>query len=174
MDSLGPWFSTFVMVWPFNAVPHVWWPLTIELFSLLLHNSNFATAMSHHVNICLFQWAQMKGLNDPPPQRACYPQVESIWSRGRCSRVSPSGSSFLLSSHATYAGIWPPVTWLFAVSNESSWKRGVPVTRVDDSIMEVNAQISDPQGSPGSAGFSLGTSCTASLSEVMRLLATGV
>jgi hypothetical protein len=36
-------FSTFLMLRPFNTVPHVVLPLTVTLFLLLLHNCNFAT-----------------------------------------------------------------------------------------------------------------------------------
>lgn len=48
------------------------------------------------------------------------------------------------------------------------------MTRVDDSAMEVNAQVNDPQGSLEPAAFSLGTLCTVSVSEGMRFLAKGV
>jgi hypothetical protein len=48
--SLGQRFSTFLMLWPFNTVPHVVTP-NIELFLLLLHDCNFATAMNYNVNI---------------------------------------------------------------------------------------------------------------------------
>lgn len=38
--------AAFLMLRPFNTVPHVVTP-TITLFSLLLHDCNFATAMNH-------------------------------------------------------------------------------------------------------------------------------
>ena len=56
-DTLGQWFSTLLMLWPFNIVPCVVVnPPTIKLF-LLLHNSRFATVMNHDVNICVFWWS---------------------------------------------------------------------------------------------------------------------
>ena len=38
----------------FNIAPHVLVTPTIKLFSLLLHNCNFATAMNYNVNMCVF------------------------------------------------------------------------------------------------------------------------
>lgn len=32
-------------------------PPAIELFSLLLHDYNFATVLHHNVNICVLQWS---------------------------------------------------------------------------------------------------------------------
>jgi hypothetical protein len=39
---LKQWFSTFLVLWPFNTVHCVVVTPTIKLFSLLLHNCNFA------------------------------------------------------------------------------------------------------------------------------------
>jgi hypothetical protein len=44
-------FPTFPMLQPFNTVPHVVVTLTVKLFSLLLHNCNFAIVMKHNINI---------------------------------------------------------------------------------------------------------------------------
>lgn len=59
-EYLGWWFSTFLMSWPFNAVPHVMVTPTIQLFSLLLPNCDFATVMCYNINICVL-WV----LGDP-------------------------------------------------------------------------------------------------------------
>jgi hypothetical protein len=43
-----------------NAMTHplmLWWPPAMKLFVLLLNNCNFATVMSHNVNICVFWWS---------------------------------------------------------------------------------------------------------------------
>jgi hypothetical protein len=47
------WFSTSLMLRPFDTVPYVVVtpPPTITLFSLLLNNCYFATVMKHNVNI---------------------------------------------------------------------------------------------------------------------------
>ena len=45
------WFSTFLMLCPFNTVPHVMVTPNHNIILLLLHNYNFATIMSHNVNI---------------------------------------------------------------------------------------------------------------------------
>jgi hypothetical protein len=44
------WFSTLLMLQPFNTVPYVVVTPAIKLLSLLLHNCNFATVMNHNVN----------------------------------------------------------------------------------------------------------------------------
>ena len=46
------------MLQPFNIVPHAVVTPNIELFSLLLHNCNFATGMNPNVIICAFQQYQ--------------------------------------------------------------------------------------------------------------------
>jgi len=51
--KLEPWFSNFLMLWPFNTVPYVVVNPTIKLSLLLLHNCNFSTVMNHNLNICL-------------------------------------------------------------------------------------------------------------------------
>ena len=56
---LGLWLSSFLVLWPFNTVPHVVVTPTIKLFSLLLHNCNFATVMNNNANICVFWWSQV-------------------------------------------------------------------------------------------------------------------
>jgi hypothetical protein len=41
------------MLQPFNTVPHVVVTPNIKLFSLLLHNCNFASVLNCSVNICI-------------------------------------------------------------------------------------------------------------------------
>lgn len=48
--NVDQWFSTFLILGPFNTVPHTVMTPVIELFSLLLHNSNFVTVMIPNVN----------------------------------------------------------------------------------------------------------------------------
>lgn len=57
---LTQWFSTFVMQWPYTAVPRVLVthpPPAVKLFSLLLYRCKFATIMDHNVNACIFWWS---------------------------------------------------------------------------------------------------------------------
>lgn len=51
---LNQQFSTFLKLQRFNTVPHVVVTWSTKLFSVLLHNYHFATAMVHTVNICVF------------------------------------------------------------------------------------------------------------------------
>lgn len=48
---LAWWFSTFLILIPFNTVPHVVVTPDCKIL-LLLHNCNFATVMNHNANIC--------------------------------------------------------------------------------------------------------------------------
>lgn len=48
---LEQWFSTFIMLRPFNTAPHVVVIPKHKVISLLLHKSNFAIVMDHNVNI---------------------------------------------------------------------------------------------------------------------------
>lgn len=54
VSSLGLWFSTFLMLGHFSAVPHAVVTLSIKLFSWLLHNWNLATAMLCDAHISSF------------------------------------------------------------------------------------------------------------------------
>ena len=49
-NCLGHGFSTSQMLWPFNTVLHVVVTASHKIALLLLHNCNFATVMSCHVN----------------------------------------------------------------------------------------------------------------------------
>jgi hypothetical protein len=49
--SLKEWFSTFLMLWPFNTVLHVVVTSNHKIISLLLHNCNFAVVINCNVNI---------------------------------------------------------------------------------------------------------------------------
>jgi hypothetical protein len=49
-NGVYQWLSTFLMLQPFNTVPHVVVTPNQKLFSLIFHNCNFA--MDHNVNIC--------------------------------------------------------------------------------------------------------------------------
>ena len=51
--GLERWFSTFLILQAFNTVPHGM-KSNHKLFSLLLHNCNFATVMRHDENIYVF------------------------------------------------------------------------------------------------------------------------
>lgn len=50
---LHQWFSTFLMLWPFNIVPYagVTPPPNPKIILLLFHNYNFATGINRNVNI---------------------------------------------------------------------------------------------------------------------------
>jgi hypothetical protein len=48
---LEHWFSTFLMLWPFNIVLHVVVTQTIKLFCCYFQNCNFATVMNYNINI---------------------------------------------------------------------------------------------------------------------------
>ena len=50
-------FSTFLMLQPFNTVPHAVVTPTIKLFLLLLLTYNFAAVMNCKVNIYVFRWS---------------------------------------------------------------------------------------------------------------------
>lgn len=52
--SPEPCFSTLLTLRPCDTAPQVVGTPTVNLFSLLLHNFNFATVMHHNVNICVF------------------------------------------------------------------------------------------------------------------------
>ncbi|EDL77014.1 rCG25479 [Rattus norvegicus] len=51
MDSIKQSFSTFLMISPFNTIPHVVVTPRHKLFSLLLQSCNFVTLFSCDVNI---------------------------------------------------------------------------------------------------------------------------
>ena len=57
--SLPPnqWLSTFLMLRPFNTVPHVVVTSNHKIILLLLHNYSLVTAMNHNANIFVFQWS---------------------------------------------------------------------------------------------------------------------
>jgi hypothetical protein len=44
-------FLAFLMLWPFNTVPHVVVTPNHDIIWLLLHNCNFSTIMNHNINI---------------------------------------------------------------------------------------------------------------------------
>ena len=48
--SLEQWFSIFLMLWPFNTVPHVVANHNHKFFSLLLHNCSFSSLLNRNVN----------------------------------------------------------------------------------------------------------------------------
>ena len=50
-DYMQRCFSTFLVLSPFNSVPHVVMTPKNKRILLLLHNCNFATPMNHNVNI---------------------------------------------------------------------------------------------------------------------------
>jgi hypothetical protein len=45
------WFSTFLILWPFNIVPPVVVIPKHNIISLLLHSYNFATVINHNIKI---------------------------------------------------------------------------------------------------------------------------
>ena len=51
LNALGQWLSNFPKLWPFNSVPHGVVIHNLKIILLLLHNYNFATAISHNGNI---------------------------------------------------------------------------------------------------------------------------
>lgn len=51
LESLELYFSSFLMLRPFQIVIHIVGTPIIKLFLLLLQNYNFAIAMNHDVNI---------------------------------------------------------------------------------------------------------------------------
>ena len=65
--TISRWFPTFLMLWPFNTVPHAVVTPTITLLILVLYNYNFPTVMNHNVNTCVFWWAWSRD-----------PQVENL------------------------------------------------------------------------------------------------
>lgn len=71
------WFSAFLSLQSFNTVPYVETP-TIQLLSMLLHCSNFATLVNHNANICAFQWSEATAVKRPlDPQRGHDPLDEN-------------------------------------------------------------------------------------------------
>lgn len=48
------WFSTFLLLWPFNIVPYAVMTLNHKIL-LLLCNCKFAAIMHPNANICVFQ-----------------------------------------------------------------------------------------------------------------------
>lgn len=52
---LKQWFSPFLMLQPFNTIPHVVATPTINLFWLLVYNCNFPTVVN--CNFCVFPWS---------------------------------------------------------------------------------------------------------------------
>lgn len=52
------WFSTLLILGPFNTVPHVVMiPQPVKLLVLQLHNCHSAIVTNHNVTICVFQWS---------------------------------------------------------------------------------------------------------------------
>jgi hypothetical protein len=51
LDSIEQWFLTFLMLEPFNIVPHIVVIHNHKIISLLLHNCNFPTVVNRNVNI---------------------------------------------------------------------------------------------------------------------------
>lgn len=81
------WFSAFLRLQPFNTVPDVKTP-TIQLFSMQLHCSNFATVVSHNTNICAFQWSEATPVKGPlDPQRGNDPLDENPWPKGLFKKI---------------------------------------------------------------------------------------
>lgn len=56
------WFLTFLVLRPFNTAPDIVVTPIVKVFSLLLHNSHFATDVNRNVNICVFRWSWAKFL----------------------------------------------------------------------------------------------------------------
>lgn len=74
------WFSTFLLLWPFNEVPHIWWQPFLKLFSLLLSNCDFTTVMNFNVNICIFdglRWTKTCEMVAQPPQSVKTPRLRT-------------------------------------------------------------------------------------------------
>jgi hypothetical protein len=90
-DLLQQWFLTFLMLWPFNTVPHVVVTCpTIQLSLLLLYNCNFATVWNHNLNIWYAGWPYVtlgKGSLDSTGVRPtgweplCNTLKASLWDR---------------------------------------------------------------------------------------------
>jgi hypothetical protein len=57
MVSLEQWFSIYLILWPFNTLPHVSGTLNHKIISPLLHNCNFTTVMNHNVSIHVLWWS---------------------------------------------------------------------------------------------------------------------
>ena len=51
MIPVEQWFSTFLILRPFNTVPHLVVTPNHKIILLLIHNCNFATVMNYSVNI---------------------------------------------------------------------------------------------------------------------------
>ena len=51
LQFLTQWFSTFLVLQPFNTVSHVVVTPNHNIISLLLYNCNFATIVNYNVNI---------------------------------------------------------------------------------------------------------------------------
>ena len=91
-DALEKWSSFFLMLRPFNTVPHAVVTPNYEIL-LLLHNSNFDTVMNHNkIPVLSFVLGQTlwKG-HSTLPQRGHYSQVENHWSSD-CSMIDKGGS----------------------------------------------------------------------------------
>lgn len=56
---LEQWFSTLLILQPFNMVPHVVGTPNHKIISSLLHNCGFAAVMNREANICVFRCSQV-------------------------------------------------------------------------------------------------------------------
>lgn len=50
MNIIKQWFSTFLMLQPYNRVSHIVQTSTLNTFSLLLHDCNLVAVMNGNVN----------------------------------------------------------------------------------------------------------------------------
>ena len=81
--TTGQWFSIFLMLLSFNAVPQtqffmLWWSPTIKLFVLLLYTCHFATGIN--CNLSIWYVGYLRG--DPSPlARSQDPHVENHCSK---------------------------------------------------------------------------------------------
>lgn len=94
------WFSTFLKLWPFNAVPHVMLIPRLKTLSLWLLNCNLATVTRHNVNIYVFWWFYVTLWKGHLTPRSCDSQVENHchrpWMRLCTQELSIFISSFLV------------------------------------------------------------------------------
>ena len=128
----------------------LWWPPTIRLFSLLLHDCNFATVVNCNVNIWYAGYlifSSLRGLN---------PQVENHWSRNclqkrwKDSSAPKSTSCSFSLSLISVPGDLAPSWGLFGncarlrVLTQSDWRGKVFLYKLQDLSSSPRTHIKKP------------------------------
>lgn len=128
IHPLGQWFSTFLMLWPVNTIPHVAVTPNHKKIPLLLCACNFATFINSHANVLIGKTSDMW----PPPGTA--PKVvathrlrttgleEKLLAQGSPPQVQKSQLQILESKEiSTLSYLWNNLLLCFIRMGGSCW-----------------------------------------------------